>query len=95
MWIISAFTKIPLTAHYSAAHYGGENALSNPIFMKTNRILTAAWGGLYLITPIWTYILMGTVFSSYIGFINTILPALMGVFTVWFQKWYPARWARG
>ncbi len=95
MWIIGAFTNIPLTAHYSAAHYGGEDAFSNPIFMKTNRILTAAWGGLYLITPIWTYILMGTGFSSYIGFINTVLPALMGVFTVWFQKWYPAHWARG
>ncbi|WP_313182812.1 flavodoxin family protein [Lacrimispora sp.] len=95
IWIIGAFTKIPLTAHYSAEHYGRENALSNPIFMRTNRILTAAWGGLYLITPIWTYMLMGTGFSAYIGFINSALPAFMGIFTVWFQKWYPARWARG
>ena len=22
-------------------------------------------------------------------------PLLMGVFTAWFQKWYPAHWARG
>ncbi|CUX35099.1 hypothetical protein BN3590_00929 [Clostridium sp. C105KSO15] len=28
-------------------------------FSRAVRILTAAWGGLYLITPIWTYILMG------------------------------------
>jgi multimeric flavodoxin WrbA len=95
IWIIGAFPKIPLTAHYSAAHYGNENAFSNLLFMRTNRILTAAWGGLYVITPIWTYILMGTDYSSYIGLINSALPAFMGAFTVWFQKWYPARWARG
>ncbi len=95
MWVIGAFTKIPLTAHYSASGYGGETALKNPLFIKTNRILTAVWGVLYLLTPIWTYILMGTGFSPYIGLINSVMPALMGIFTVWFQKWYPAWYARG
>lgn len=95
MWVIGAFTKIPLTAHYSAANYGEERAFANPLFISTNRILTAAWGGLYLITPIWTYFLMGTDFSAYTGLINSVLPALMGVFTAWFQKWYPARYAKG
>ena len=47
--------KVPLTAHYSKNSYNGEAALRNPIFMRTNRILTAAWGVLYLITPVWTY----------------------------------------
>lgn len=95
LWIAGAFPKIPLTAHYSAANYGEEKAFSNPLFISTNRILTFAWGGLYLVTPIWTYMLMGTGFSPYIGLINSILPALMGIFTAWFQKWYPARWAKG
>lgn len=95
MWTIGAFPKIPLTAHYSAVHYGEEKAFDNPLFISTNRILTAAWGGLYLVTPIWTYMLMDTGFSPYIGLINSVLPALMGIFTSWFQKWYPARWARG
>lgn len=95
IWFIGAFTKIPLTAHYSASGYGGESAFSNPLFISTNRILTAAWGVLYLVTPIWTYILMGTGLSPYIGLINSILPALMGAFTAWFQRWYPARYARG
>ena len=95
IWTIGAFLKIPLTAHYSSVKYGGEKAFENPLFISTNRILTAAWGVLYLFTPIWTYILMGLGFSHYIGLINSILPALMGVFTAWFQKWYPARWARG
>lgn len=95
MWVIGAFPPIPLTAYYSAAKYGEEKAFANPLFIAANRILTAAWGGLYLITPIWTYLLMGTRLSPYVGLINSILPVLMGIFTAWFQKWYPAHRAKG
>ena len=89
MWTVSCFLKVPLTAHYSKNSYNGEAALRNPIFIRTNRILTAAWGVLYLITPIWTCFIMQTDAASFVGAINSILPALMGVFTAWFQKWYP------
>lgn len=95
MWTVSCFLKVPLTAHYSKNSYNGEAALCNPIFMRTNRILTAAWGVLYLITPIWTYFIMQTDVASFVGAINSVLPALMGVFTAWFQKWYPRHIARG
>ena len=95
MWTVSCFCKVPLTAHYSMNEYNGEEALKNPLFMKTNRILTACWGVLYILTPIWTYFLMGTSLSTWTGAINSILPMLMGVFTAWFQKWYPAKVARG
>ena len=95
MWSVSCFLKVPLTAHYSKNSYNGDEALRNPIFMKTNRILTAAWGVLYLITPIWTYFIMQTDAASLVGAINSALPALMGVFTAWFQKWYPKHIARG
>ena len=95
MWTVSCFLKVPLTAYYSKNSYNGEAALRNPIFMKTNRILTAAWGVLYLVTPIWTYFIMQTDASSYVGAINSVLPALMGAFTAWFQKWYPRHIARG
>lgn len=95
MWTVSCFGKIPLTAHYSMNQYHGESALKNPLFLKTNRILTLLWGILYLLTPIWTYALMGTGAAAYTGAINAVLPMLMGVFTGWFQKWYPAKVARG
>ena len=95
IWTLSCFTKVPLTAHYSKNSYNGDAALRNPIFMRTNRILTAAWGILYLITPVWTYFIMQTDAASLVGAINSVLPALMGVFTAWFQKWYPRRIARG
>lgn len=95
MWTLTCLGKIPLTAHYSMNQYRGEDALLNPLFMKTNRILTLLWGILYLLTPIWTYFLMGTRVSAYIGAINSIAPVFMGIFTVWFQKWYPRRVAMG
>lgn len=95
MWTVSCFLKVPLTAHYSKNSYNGEAALRNSIFMRTNRILTAAWGVLYLVTPIWTYFIMQTDAASYVGAINSVLPALMGAFTAWFQKWYPRHIARG
>lgn len=95
IWTATCFFKVPLTAHYSKNSYNGEAALRNSIFMRTNRILTAAWGVLYLITPIWTYFIMQTDAAGFVGAINSILPALMGVFTAWFQKWYPRHIARG
>ena len=95
MWTATCLAKVPLTAHYSKNNYNGQAALRNPIFMRTNRILTAAWGVLYLITPIWTYFIMQTDAASLVGAINSVLPALMGVFTAWFQKWYPRHIARG
>lgn len=95
LWTVSCFLKVPLTAHYSMNDYNGEEALKNPLFMKTNRILTACWGVLYLLTPIWTYFILGTAVSTWTGAINSVLPMLMGLFTAWFQKWYPAKIARG
>lgn len=95
LWTVSGFLRIPLTAHYSMNEYNGEEALGNPLFVKTNRILTLCWGVLYLLTPIWTFFIMGTAVGSWVGAINSVLPALMGIFTAWFQKWYPARVARG
>lgn len=95
MWTATCLHSIPLTAHYSMNSYNGESALKNPLFLKTNRILTLLWGVLYLLTPIWTYAIMGTPFAAFTGAVNSLLPALMGIFTVWFQKWYPAKVARG
>ncbi len=95
MWTISCFTKIPLTAHYSANDYNGESALLNPLFIKTNMILTMMWGVLYILTGVMTYFIMKTSFAPYLAIINNILPIFMGIFTGWFQRWYPAKVARG
>ena len=75
--------------------YGGEKALQNALFLKTNRILTALWGVLYLLTSIFTWFLLQTSAASFVGLINSVMPVFMGIFTAWFQKWYPARVAAG
>ncbi len=93
MWLISCLMPIPLTAHYSMNDYNGEEALNNPLFIKTNRILTACWGVLYLLTALWTWFLADKV--TWIGILNSVLPMFMGLFTGWFQRWYPAKVARG
>ncbi|MDE5716154.1 MAG: SCP2 sterol-binding domain-containing protein, partial [Lachnospiraceae bacterium] len=96
MWLASCPGKrVPLTAHYSMNGYGGEAALKNPLFIRTNRILTMLWGILYLATAFFTLLLMQSAVSRLTGLINSVLPVIMGIFTVWFQKWYPARVARG
>ena len=95
MWLISCFVKIPLTAYYSSNNYNGDEAFENPLFIKTNRIITAAWGLLYLVITIYTYFLMESPLSHYVGFVNLLVPSLMGILTVWFAKWYPAKIARG
>lgn len=96
MWLASCFGGlIPLTAHYSKNSYGGEDALKNALFVKTNRILTALWGILYLITAAVTWFLMQSSVRPLTGLINSVCPVFMGIFTAWFQKWYPARVARG
>lgn len=94
LWTVTGFLKIPLTAHYSLNDYGGEGMLSNPLFLKTNRILTLCWGILYLLMTLWTVVLMGFG-CHWIGTVNSLLPMGMSFFTVWFQKWYPAKVARG
>lgn len=94
LWTVNGFPKIPLTAHYSLNDYGGENMLRNPLFIKTNRILTLCWGILYLQMTLWTLLLLH-LGADWIRTLNSLLPMLMSGFTIWFQKWYPAKVARG
>ena len=96
MWALSCLQTVPLSAWYSADNYGGlKKALGNPLFVRTNRILTACWAALYLITPVWTWFLMASRFGAWTGLINSLCPAAMGLFTAWFQRWYPAKVAAG
>jgi len=93
MWLISTFTKIPLTAHYSANYYGEGRALTDRLFLRTNRIITAAWGILFFLTPSWTSIFINMKMKAFAIIINCALPAILGILTVLFVKWYPVRWA--
>lgn len=94
-WLVSCLTKEPLCAAYVKYNYGGEAALKNALFMKTNYILAVAWGALYVLTAVWTFLLKKAGVGAALIVVNNLMPVLMGIFTGWFEKWYPARLARG
>lgn len=95
LWLVSIFTKIPLSAYYSCNKLGGESAFNNPLFIKTNRILSFIWSILYFILMIIAILLMLTPLAHYTGAFTAIGPAILGIFTAWFSRWYPAHVARG
>ena len=83
-WLLSCLTKEPLCAAYVKYNYGGESAHQNPLFMKTNYILAAAWGLLYVLTAVWTFLLRRAGFGNLLIIVNNLIPILMGFFTMWF-----------
>ncbi len=94
-WLVSCITREPLCAAYVKYNYGGDKALNNPLFMNANYILAACWGALYICTAVWTYLLGKAGLGNILIIINNLVPIAMGLFTAWFEKWYPAWKARG
>lgn len=95
LWLLSSFTKEPLCAAYVKYSYGGDNALENPIFVDTNRILAAGWGILYILIAAESYFMLRLHMEGLMQGINNGATVLMGIFTGWFQNWYPAYVASG
>ncbi|GHV27647.1 hypothetical protein FACS18948_5360 [Clostridia bacterium] len=94
-WGVTVFMKIPLTCYFSAASYGGEKNLKNPLFTRTNRILTACWSVEFLLMSIALIICKIYSVPSWLAGAASYIPSpLLGIFTTWFQKWYPARMAK-
>jgi hypothetical protein len=91
MWLVSSLcTKTPLTAWYAAKNYGGEAAYHNPLFIRTNKIIDIGWGIAYALCCL----LMAAGLYLYAMLANAAGPIAMGIFTIWFQRWYPAYYAR-
>lgn len=98
MWIFSVFRKIPLCAYYSC--YGNgfdtpEAALNNCLFLKTNRLLAGAWGLQSLTMSLAAWIFLSGPYAPVFTLLDQISPLLMGIFTIWFAKWYPRKVAFG
>ncbi|MCL2127413.1 MAG: flavodoxin family protein [Treponema sp.] len=94
LWLISLFCRVPLCAWYSSNNYDGDSAFDNPLFIFTNRIIAGVWGIMYLGVSVFTWFLMGSVYASFTGLINSIVPALAGIFTAVFSKRYPAYYSQ-
>lgn len=94
-WLCSCCLPIPLTAHYSKDGYGGDAILGNPLFIRTNRIITAVWAGVYGLMALISYLIMQSPLPWLVGPMNSFLPVVGGLWTNWFQRWYPQHIARG
>lgn len=95
IWLVSSFTKIPVTAYYSCKDYGGEQAFKTPLFIQTNRILTVTWSIAYLLWGIAELFMAGTSNSLAFEIIIWLMTGALGLFTAWFSKWYPSKIASG
>ena len=87
-------TPFEVWSAISRGEIGGDKAYDNPLFMKTNYILAVCWGILYILTAIWTFFLRRAGLGSILIVINNLVLVFMGIFTVWFEKHYPA-WLAG
>lgn len=90
MWLVSALWLTPLSAYYVKGSYGGDKALRNVIYIQTNRIICLVWGVTYLVAAAAALAAPGAT-----SLISELLPLPAAIFTVVFQRWYPAHVARG
>lgn len=97
LWLgTGLFARVPLTAWYSSHDFGGRRAWDNPLFLRTNRILTLVWGVYFLFSaalPLWA--LGAGAAPLAIALAGQLAPLPLTAFTFWFQRWYPASAAQG
>ncbi|MEW6172877.1 MAG: hypothetical protein AB1510_07375 [Bacillota bacterium] len=91
IWMGTLAKDMPLTGEYSKWQWP-EALWNNPVFVKTNAIITAFWGGVFLLQAVVAlaghYAPSAAVLWTVVRYL-LLVPAF--VFTAWFQKWYPAR----
>ncbi|SFF61980.1 hypothetical protein SAMN02787118_109327 [Streptomyces mirabilis] len=59
-----------------------------PLFRRTNRILTAMWGGVFLVTALLGLLALHVKSGS--DWLNWVIPIALLVAAIRFTKWYPA-----
>ncbi|GAX58423.1 hypothetical protein SO3561_09996 [Streptomyces olivochromogenes] len=59
-----------------------------PLFRRTNRILTAMWGGVFLVTALLGLLALRVKSGS--DWLNWVIPIALLVAAIRFTKWYPA-----
>jgi len=51
--------------------------------------LAVGWGILYILTAIWSWFLMRLNMIVLLQILNNAATWAMGIFTIWFVRWYP------
>jgi len=94
LWMGTLATETPLTAEYSKWSY--HPALwGHPFFIRTNAVITAFWGVIYLLQAVLA--LLGHSepgWSVPMLVLRNLLLIPAYAFTAWFPKWYPIKLAK-
>ena len=93
IWLVSLCTPIPLCAWYSSGKWGDDDAFDNPLFILTNRIICAGWGGIYIFSSLLVWVMAHNGYSQFIWLPSIVFPAVMGTFTALFAQKFPAYYA--
>ncbi len=89
VWALSTVQR-PLTSDYSAPDYPLA-IRSHPIFVDTNRIMTAFWAAVYAVQAALALLLGISALRPFTGLILQALLLPAALFTNWFPAWYSRR----
>ena len=79
--------SVPFTEQY-ARHPTPREVWGRPGFKRTNRVLTAMWGLVFVVTAILGLIALHV--RSGTDWLNWVIPIILLVLAVRFTSWYPA-----
>jgi putative sterol carrier protein len=85
----------PFTYDYAKEDWD-EAFWDNPIFVRTNQIITAVWGGIFALQALLegASLVMGLQGTARLLLIAVVPRSMLGIgiaFSAWFPRWYPPR----
>lgn len=84
---LGSLAFLPFTEQYARESVPREH-WGSPLFRRTNRILTAVWGGVFLVTALLG--LLALHLGSGTDWLNWVIPIALLVAAFRFTRWYPA-----
>ncbi len=86
LFIGSLLTSMPISAYYFNKYYFNIEGFTKDIFIRTNRIISASWGGILILLALLYKSLMMISFSNYIGITIIIIFELLYILAVYIPK---------
>ncbi|MCS0634969.1 hypothetical protein NX801_04685 [Streptomyces sp. LP05-1] len=85
---LASLATVPFTEQYARESVPRE-LWDSPGFHRTNRVITAVWAAVFLVTAVLGLIALHTTGGD--DWLNWVVPVILLVLAIKFTKWYPAR----
>lgn len=91
----SLMARNPFTYDYAKEDWDAA-FWDNPIFVRTNQIITAVWGGIFTLQALFegAALVMGLQGTARLLLVALVPRSMLGIgiaFSAWFPRWYPLR----